>query len=193
MGRSPAAAVRKSIPTDLPFVVRHRLGKRMVPTLPVVGALSIVGLCGGGTVLARAEDVAQALTGVLLAAACLAASVVTPYLLMRAVFGRRPVLAVGHEGLWISTRPARGRAIWLPWGAIARIDRRARLWDRMLVITPYGAQVTKRMGGYSGIDQIMLDAVWSGTFTASMTFCDRTEEQVLLALRHYSAGRCQIS
>jgi hypothetical protein len=104
-----------------------------------------------------------------------------------------PVLAAGPAGLWIKTRPTRGQAIWLPWEGIEQIRRRRWGLDKMVVVKPRDPRVEGSLGAFTAVDSAMLKLFYGSGFTATLNFADRSEDEILAALREFSAGRTPIS
>ncbi|MGC4893207.1 hypothetical protein [Micromonospora sp. DT31] len=100
-----------------------------------------------------------------------------------------PVLALGPAGLWIRTRPTQGEAILLAWEDIARITRRRR-WngEKVLVVTPGDPQLCQRLGILTPVDGRARRSLRHAGLTATLTFADRPEAEILTTLGHHHAA-----
>ena len=183
--------VAKRIPEDQPFVVRPNVAKR----LAVVGAgTAVIGLflfCILG-LAALGEDVDMAgLVGVWLVI------VVFFFLLVGGiawtVSSGGPVLAAGPAGLWIKTRPTRGQAIWLPWEHIALISRRRWGVEKMLVVQPHDPRAGRGLGAFTAFDASLTTAFYGSGFTATLTFGDKKEAEILQAVAYFAANRVTLA
>jgi hypothetical protein len=104
-----------------------------------------------------------------------------------------PVLAVGPTGLWIRTRPTRGQAIWLPWEAIDQIYRRRWALEKMVCVKPRDPRTGGDLGVFTALDSGMQQAVFGTGLTATVNFADRSEQEIMQAITHFSAGRCRVN
>lgn len=100
-----------------------------------------------------------------------------------------PVLAVGPDGLWIKTRPTRGQAVLLPWGAIEQIYTRRWVFDKVVCVKARDPRTGGNLGAFTALDSGMQQLVFGTGFTAPLTFADRPEREIMGAIVHYSAGR----
>lgn len=184
MNQPPPMA--KRIPEDQPFVVKHSMAKRSLTFLPFIAIFLCLGACMAGSTLASVDpDPGLVVVGLLI----VVFGAGFPFGVMWLTFGSAPVLAVGPHGLWIKTRPTRGQAVFLPWEAIAVIERRRWLWEKMVAVTPLDPRATANTGLFTAIDSSVLSAVYGTGMVATMTFADRKEQEILGAIHHFSGGR----
>jgi hypothetical protein len=188
----PRVPVARRIPDNLPFVVRPSAVKRALVMLPfvlvvllVVGCPATLVLTAGGPQHTSGDVVALvALVG------CL--TVVLVGVLALQIFlvtSGGPVLAATPAGLWIKTRPTRGQAVWLPWEGIAEIRRRRWVLEKLLVVQPRDPRLHGSLGAFTAMDSALLKLFYGSGFTATLNFADRSEDEILAALRQLSAGR----
>lgn len=177
----------KRIPEDQPYVVRHSMAKRSLTFIPVILIFGCMGLSlavlGLGS---EPPEPGVAVVGVL--SALLGIGV--PFGVMWLSFGNAPVLAVGPHGMWIKTRPTRGQAVFLPWEAVAVIERRRWLWEKMIAVKPVDPRTVANTGVFTAVDSGLLTAFYGTGMVATLTFASRPEHEILAAIAHYSAGRC---
>ncbi|MEU5549594.1 hypothetical protein ABZ738_07475 [Micromonospora sp. NPDC047793] len=195
-GPHPTPVVKR-IPEDQPFVVRPNLAKRgLVIGGVLLAALGPLACCAGFLVLGSMNSAERGSAGLGLAIAlgCLLLLVALPVGLQLWLIGSGgPVLALSHEGLWIRSRPTRGQAIWLPWEAVAQISRRRWSLEKMLVVKPHNPATMPNLGGYTAFDSAPLNVLYGSGLVATLNFADKPEAEILAAVAHYSAGRCQLT
>jgi hypothetical protein len=181
--------VVKHIPEDQPYVVRPHLGKRLIQFGSLLVFVLLVVACPIGLTASDGGDLAGALAPLgfilLVAFALLGLQI---YLLTSG----GPVLAVNPDGIWVKTRPTRGQAVFLPWGAIERVYRRRWAFDKMLCVKPWDPRSTSGLGAFTAVDSSMQQLFFGTGFTAPLTFGDRPENEVLGAVAHYAAGRVRL-
>jgi hypothetical protein len=160
-------AVRKRIPDEQPFV----LGPSLIGHCLSAG----VGLAASFVVMFLLVGYVPPLSGAPLGpiAALLALGAVASVV---ATMWRGPALAVNPEGVWLRVRR---RSVFLPWSSIEQIYLR-RLWfdDRVCVVR-------------RGTVDVELDR-YTTPFTASLTYGNQPEADVLEAIRKHGAGRTRI-
>lgn len=96
-----------------------------------------------------------------------------------------PLLAADEHGLWVQTgRPFRQSAIWLPWGAIARVHHSG----------PSGPQWRNRRRGHASYVVESHPAVTGlqGPLYCDASAADLPPETVLANLGRLAAGRCHV-
>ncbi|WP_416901092.1 hypothetical protein [Micromonospora echinospora] len=193
----PPAPTAKRIPEDQPFVVRPSVAKRGL----VMGAVALVLLspivCLAGLGLAGSTDpdmranAALVIVGIFV---CLLAAISLPLgIQLWLIASGGPVLALSPAGLWIRTRPTRGQAVWVPWEAVAQIRRRRWSLEKMLVVQLRDPRMLQNLGAYTALDSSMLNAFYGSGLVATLNFADRSEQEIVAAVTHYSAGRCPIA
>ncbi|MEU7995744.1 hypothetical protein AB0B83_10430 [Micromonospora sp. NPDC049060] len=189
--------VTRRIPEDQPFVVRPNVAKRGLLMTGVVLLLILPIACCAGLGMANSSDPqlrSQSVVAILGVVGCLLALVALPLGIQLWLIGSGgPVLALGPAGLWIRTRPTRGQAIWLPWEGVARISRRRWSLEKMLVVTPRDARALQHLGAFTALDSAALSAFYGSGLVATLNFADRSEAEIMAAVAHYSAGRCQLT
>jgi hypothetical protein len=183
--------VVKRIPADQPFVVRPNLAKRLGFVGAMSAALWLFMLCLFGAA-SLGEEVNWAVL------------IFVPIVLAVFVFGwvggivwlvasGGPVLAAGPDGLWIKTRPTRGQAIWLPWTHIGLIDRRRWYFEKMLVVHPRDQAVGDSLGAFTAMDAGRLSRLYGSGLTATLTFADKKEAEILQAVAYFAANRVPLA
>jgi len=185
----PAFPMTRRIPEDQPYVVRPSAIKRGLAYAKIVSVLALV--VSGPGALANISDPGTALLNMLgVVGFVLAISVLPlgPQLWLLSSGG--PVLALSPAGLWIRTRSSRGQAIWLPWEAVAQIGRQRRGMENTLLIQPGDPRTVRQFGAATVIDRSPLSGIYGSCLTAPLNFADRPEEEILAAVRRFSAGRC---
>ncbi|MFB9410668.1 hypothetical protein [Dactylosporangium matsuzakiense] len=194
--QQPATPVTSRIPDNLPFVARPSAIKRLIVTVPIaVVALLLVG-CPLGFVLTAdgPSHTSGDIVALVALLGCLGAAVALGLGLgVFLVASGGPVLALAPSGMWIKTRPTRGQAIWLPWEGIAEIRRRRWALDKMLVVKPRDPRVEGSLGAFTAIDSSVFKLFYGSGFTATLNFADRSEDEILAAVRQFSNGRTQIN
>ncbi|MEU4378943.1 hypothetical protein [Micromonospora echinofusca] len=189
--------VTRRIPEDQPFVVRPNVVKRGLLMMGVVLVLILPIACCAGLGVVNSADPqlrSQSVVGLLAVVGCLLALIAVPLGIQLWLIGSGgPVLALGPAGLWIRTRPTRGQAIWLPWEGVAQISRRRWSLEKMLVVTPRDARVLQNLGAFTALDGAALNAFYGSGLVATLNFADRPEAEIMAAVAHYSAGRCQLT
>ncbi|MEU2661753.1 hypothetical protein ACLQ20_01775 [Micromonospora sp. DT46] len=189
--------VTRRIPEDQPFVVRPNVAKRGLLMMGVVLVLILPIACCAGLGMVNSSDPqlrSQSVVAILGVVGCLLALVALPLGIQLWLIGSGgPVLALGPAGLWIRTRPTRGQAIWLPWEGVARISRRRWSLEKMLVVTPRDARALQHLGAFTALDSAALSAFYGSGLVATLNFADRSEAEIMAAVAHYSAGRCQLT
>ncbi|MFV2116718.1 hypothetical protein ACFHW0_30945 [Micromonospora sp. LOL_025] len=189
--------VTRRIPEDQPFVVRPNVAKRGLLMMGVALVLILPIACCAGLGMVNSADPqlrSQSVVGLLAVVGCLLALVALPLGIQLWLIGSGgPVLALGPAGLWIRTRPTRGQAIWLPWEGVAQISRRRWSLEKMLVVTPRDARALGHLGAFTALDGAALNAFYGSGLVATLNFADRPEAEILAAVAHYSAGRCQLT
>jgi hypothetical protein len=183
--------VVKRIPEDQPFVVRPNRAKRLRFLGLGTGVIALFLLCLFGVVFAG-EDAGP---GVFLALwlGVTAFFFVGVGAIMWFQTSGGPVLAAGPAGLWIKTRPTRGQAIWLPWESIGLIDRRQWYFEKMLVVHPREQGLGDKLGVLTAIDSAIVSARQGSGLTATLTFADRNEAEILQAVAYFAAGRVPLA
>jgi hypothetical protein len=192
----PAVPLTKRIPDNLPFVARPSAFKRLLVMLPVViVVLLVVGCPLGFALTASGPDHTSgdvvALVAMLGCLAVALAAVIGLSVFLMASGG--PVLALAPTGMWIKTRPTRGQAVWLPWEGIERISRRRWGLEKMLVVKARDPRVEGSLGAFTQVDSAMLKLFYGSGFTTTLNFADRSEDEILAAVRQFSNGRTQIT
>ncbi|MFG1776149.1 hypothetical protein ACGFIG_06945 [Micromonospora sp. NPDC049048] len=186
----------RRIPEDQPFVVRPNVAKRGLLMMGVVllFVLPIASCAGLGIVNSADPQMrSQSVLGILGVVGCLLALIALPLGIQLWLIGSGgPVLALGPAGLWIRTRPTRGQAIWLPWEGVAQISRRRWSLEKMLVVKPRDSRVLQNLGAFTALDGAALSAFYGSGLVATLNFADRSEAEIMAAVAHYSAGRCQL-
>ncbi|MDT0533144.1 hypothetical protein RM555_29555 [Micromonospora sp. DSM 115977] len=189
--------VTRRIPEDQPFVVRPNVAKRGLLMTGVALLLILPIACCAGLGMVNSADAqlrSQSVVAILGVVGCLLALVALPLGIQLWLIGSGgPVLALGPTGLWIRTRPTRGQAIWLPWEGVARISRRRWSMEKMLVVTPHDARALQHLGAFTALDSAALSAFYGSGLVATLNFADRSETEIMAAVAHYSAGRCQLT
>ncbi|MEV4665966.1 hypothetical protein AB0J85_28970 [Micromonospora echinofusca] len=189
--------VTRRIPEDQPFVVRPNVAKRGLLMMGVALVLILPIACCAGLGVVNSADPqlrSQSVVGLLAVVGCLLALIALPLGIQLWLIGSGgPVLALGPAGLWIRTRPTRGQAIWLPWEGVAQISRRRWSLEKMLVVTPRDARALRHLGAFTALDGAALNAFYGSGLVATLNFADRPEAEILAAVAHYSAGRCQLT
>ncbi|MFD0576743.1 hypothetical protein [Dactylosporangium darangshiense] len=184
--------IARRIPENLPFVARPSAMKRALILVPVVAAVLVVIGCPAAIVLTAdgPDHTSGDIVALVALLACLTVVLTTVVALqIYLVSSGGPVLAAGPAGLWIKTRPTRGQAIWLPWEGIAEIRRRRWALEKMVVVKPRDPRAEGGLGAFTAIDSSMLKLFYGSGFTATLNFADRSEDEILAALRQFSAGR----
>ncbi|SCL52874.1 hypothetical protein GA0070608_1085 [Micromonospora peucetia] len=194
---SRPAPVARRVPEDQPYVVRPGLAKRGLVSIGIMLVLILpIAFCAGLGMVNSADPEmrSQAVVGILGVVACLLALIGLPLGIQLWLIGSGgPVLALGPAGLWIRTRPTRGQAIWLPWEGVAQISRRRWSLEKMLVVKARDSRVLQRLGVFTAVDSATLNAFYGSGLAATLNFADRPEAEIMSAVAHYSAGRCQIN
>ncbi|MFI7513776.1 hypothetical protein ACIBVK_09815 [Micromonospora echinofusca] len=189
--------VTRRIPEDQPFVVRPNVAKRGLLMMGVALVLILPIACCAGLGVVNSADPqsrSQSVVGLLAVVGCLLALIALPLGIQLWLIGSGgPVLALGPAGLWIRTRPTRGQAIWLPWEGVAQISRRRWSLEKMLVVTPRDARALRHLGAFTALDGAALNAFYGSGLVATLNFADRPEAEIMAAVAHYSAGRCQLT
>ncbi|SCG56776.1 hypothetical protein [Micromonospora inositola] len=186
----PAARRAKRIPEDQPFVARPSLRKRALALGGLTLLIGLVIACPMGLAASSENGGAEILLAVPLIMFFFALVV---GLQLWLVSSGGPVLAVGPAGLWIKTRPTRGQAIWLPWEAIDQIYRRRWGLEKMLCVRARDPRAGGDLGAFTALDAGMQQAFFGTGFTATVNFADRSEQEIMTAVVHYSAGRCRVA
>ncbi|SNY51715.1 hypothetical protein [Paractinoplanes atraurantiacus] len=184
--------VVKRIPDDQPFVVRPHLAKR----LGLAGASSVFiwlfTLCLFGLAGLGEDDVNWgALVAVPVVIGILYFLLVGGIVWLVASGG--PVLAAGPAGLWIKTRPTRGQAVWLPWEHIGLISRRRWFLEKMLVVHPRDPRLNDRLGSFTAVDASQLNLFFGSGLTATLTFADKKEAEILRAVAYFANQRVPLA
>ncbi|XVU26339.1 hypothetical protein ACQPZJ_04595 [Actinoplanes sp. CA-054009] len=184
--------VAKRIPDDQPFVVRPHLAKR----LGFAGASSafiwLFTLCLFGLASLGEDDVQwAALIAVPLAIGAFFFLWVGGIVWLVASGG--PVLAAGPAGLWIKTRPTRGQAVWLPWEHIGLISRRRWFVEKMLVVHPRDPRLNDSLGAFTAVDASSLNLIFGSGLTATLTFADKKEAEILQAVAYFANHRVPLA
>lgn len=193
----PPAPTASRIPEDQPFVVRPSVAKRGL----VMGGLALLLLspiiCFAGLGLSSSADPdirGDVLLGVGAMTLCLLAAVGLPLgIQLWLIASGGPVLALSPAGLWIRTRPTRGQAVWVPWEAVAQIRRRRWSLEKMLVVQLRDPRMLQNLGTYTALDSSLLTAFYGSGLVATLNFADRSEQEIVAAVTHFSAGRCPIA
>jgi hypothetical protein len=175
------------IPEDQPFIVRPSVRKRALAFGAIVLAAA---LAVGGVLLLAPGGPGRLLAGVLVTVGPFA-TVLAGFLWLLSTGG--PVLAIGPAGLWIKTRPTRGQAVWLPWESIGMISRRRGGLEKLLCVAPRDPGAERHPGAFTAFDSAVTRAAFGTGFTATLNFADRSEQEILQAVAHFSAGRVQLA
>ena len=182
----------KRIPTDLPLVVHHNVGKRLLAygLAYLVWCLVLLGLAA----LLAHITAGRSVIAVVVAGGCLIP--VVGFLLgvyLWALASRGPVLAAGPAGMWIKCRSLPVRAVWLPWDAIERVSR-SRWWafEKMIKVWPRDPHIRRHLGPTSTFDATIGWWYFGPPLSAMLSFTDRSESAVMAAIAQYSAGRFPI-
>ncbi|KKK02319.1 hypothetical protein [Micromonospora sp. HK10] len=186
---APTAVTARRIPEDLPFVLRHSVGKRALLFGVLILLIGLMLGCPLGAAVSGGE--ADRLVLLAVPAFMLLFALLLGFQLWMITSGG-PVLAVGPHGLWIKTRPTRGQAIWLPWAAIEHIYPRRWALERMLCVKPRDPRVASGLGAFTALDSGLQQAFYGTGFTATINFADRPEEEIMRAVAGYAAGRCRV-
>ncbi|MEV0329243.1 proline-rich domain-containing protein [Micromonospora echinospora] len=193
----PPAPTAKRIPEDQPFVVRPSVAKRGLLMGGVVLALLSPIVCLAGIGMANSADPdtrANAVLAVVGILVCLLAAVGLPLgIQLWLIASGGPVLALSPAGLWIRTRPTRGQAVWVPWEAVAQIRRRRWSFEKMLVVQLRDPRMLQNLGAYTALDSSMLSAFYGSGLVSTLNFADRSEQEIVAAVTHFSAGRCPLT
>jgi hypothetical protein len=189
---TPPLPLTKRIPTDLPLVVHHNIGKRLLVYGLAYFAWCLVML--GLAALLAFTTVDRGVIAVVVAGACLIP--VVGFLLgvcLWALASRGPVLAAGPAGMWIKCRSLPVRAVWLPWEVIEQVSR-SRWWafEKMIKIRPRDPDIHRHLGPASTFDATIGWWYFGPPLSAMLSFTDRSESAVLAAIAQYSAGRFPI-
>ncbi|SBT47449.1 hypothetical protein GA0070611_3732 [Micromonospora auratinigra] len=185
----PAAVTAKRIPEDLPFVVRPNVRKRALVFGAVILVLGLVLACPMGAIAAADDGSPWVLLVIPMVMLLLALQF--GFMLWLIASGG-PVLAVGPDGLWIRSRPTRGQAVWLPWGAIDHIYPRRWSLEKLVCVKPRDPRLGSGLGTFTAVDSGLQKAFFGTGFTATLNFADRSEEEIMRALAGYAAGRCRV-
>lgn len=180
------------IPADLPLVVHHTVGRRLL-----VYGLAYFAWCLALLGLAALLALASAGRGAI--AVVVAGGCVIPivgFLLgvyLWALASRGPVLAAGPAGMWVKCRSLPGQAVWLPWEAIERVSR-SRWWvfERMIKVQPRDPNIRRRIGRTSMFDATIGWWYFGPPFSVMLSFTDHSESAAIAAIAQYSAGRFPI-
>ncbi|MER7274269.1 hypothetical protein ABT369_07435 [Dactylosporangium sp. NPDC000244] len=193
----PQVPITKRIPDNLPFVARPSVLKRILVLGPIAAVLLLLFACPLGLALTAGNDPnhtsgdAVALVGIVL---CLAVVITAAFgLQIFLVASGGPVLALAPGGLWIKTRPTRGQAVWLPWEGVEQIRRRRWGLEKMLVVKPRDPRVEGSLGAFTQVDSAFLKLFYGSGFTATLNFADRSEDEILAAVRQFSNGRTPVN
>ncbi|MEU4569677.1 hypothetical protein [Micromonospora sp. NPDC023956] len=193
----PPAPTAKRIPEDQPFVVRPSVAKRglIMGAVMLVLLSPIVCLAGFGMAGSADPDVrGNAALGIVGILVCLLAATALPLgIQLWLIASGGPVLALSPAGLWIRTRPTRGQAVWVPWEAVGQIRRRRWSLEKMLVVQLRDPRMLQNLGAYTALDSSMLNAFYGSGLVATLNFADRSEQEIVAAVTHFSAGRCPIT
>ncbi|GIF51961.1 hypothetical protein DFJ67_3776 [Asanoa ferruginea] len=160
-------AVRKRIPAAQSFVLRPSLvGHSLSAGVGLAASLVVLFVLVG--YVPPLSDAPVGLIAALLALGAVASVVATMW--------GGPVLAVNPEGVWLRVRR---KSVFLPWSSIEQIYVR-RLWfdDRVCVVQ-------------RGTVEAEIDR-YTTPFTASLTYGNQPEPDVLEAIRKHGAGRTRI-
>ncbi|MEV4757377.1 hypothetical protein AB0J86_19980 [Micromonospora sp. NPDC049559] len=186
----PQLPVTNRIPEDQPFVARPSVRKRALFLGGLLLFVLLMLACPLGLAASNDGGLIVLLGG--LAFFALLVGLPLGFQLWLVTSGG-PVLAVGPAGLWIKTRPTRGQAIWLPWEAIDQIYRRRWALEKMVCVKPRDPRTGSNLGAFTALDSGMQQVVFGTGLTATVNFADRSEQEIMQAITHFSAGRCRIS
>jgi hypothetical protein len=192
----PQAPVARRIPENLPFVARPSVLKRILVLGPIAVVLLLLIGCPLG--LALTDDGPNHTSGDIVALVGLLGCMAV---VLAAAFGVQiflvtsggPVLAMGPAGLWIKTRPTRGQAVWLPWEGVEQVRRRRWGLEKMLVVKARDPRIAGSLGAFTQLDSAMMKLFYGSGFTATLNFADRSEDEILAAVRQFSAGRTPVN
>jgi hypothetical protein len=192
MVSTPSLPLTERIPTDLPLVVHHNVGKRLLVYGLAYFAWCLV-LLGLAALLAL-TTAGRGVIVVVVAAGCLVP--VVGFLLgvyLWALVSRGPVLAAGPAGMWVKCRSLPVQAVWLSWEAIALVSR-SRWWafEKRIKIRPRDPNILRQLGPTSRFDATIGWWYFGPPLSAMLSFTDRSESAVMAAIARYSAGRFPI-
>ena len=192
MVSTPPLPLTERIPTDLPLVVHHNVGRRLFVYGLAYFAWCLV-LLGLAALLALVTAGRGVIVAVV-AGGCLVP--VVGFLLgvyLWALASRSPVLAAGPAGMWVKCRSLPVRAVWLPWEAIESVSR-SRWWafETMIKIRPRDPDIRRQLGPISRFDATIGWWYFGPPLSAMLSFTDRSESAVMAAIAQYSAGRFPI-
>ena len=182
--------VVKRIPEDQPFVVRPSVKKRLLLFGGLLLFILLLLGCPAGLALSDGGD----------GAAIFVVGIALLLVFFGGVLGLQlylissggPILAAGPAGLWIKTRPTRGQAIWLPWEGIERVYRRRWGLEKMVCVKARDPRAGSNLGAFTAVDSSMQQLFFGSGFTATCTYADKPETEIVGALTHFSAGRCPV-
>ncbi|MEU7867198.1 hypothetical protein [Dactylosporangium sp. NPDC049140] len=195
--RGPQLPITKRIPDNLPFVARPSVLKRVFVLAPIAVVALAVFACPLGLALTADGDPNHtsgdvvALVGIVVCVAVVIAAALGLQIFLMTSGG--PVLALAPNGLWIKTRPTRGQAVWLPWEGVEQIRRRRWGVEKMLVVKPRDPRLEGSLGAFTQIDSALLKLFYGSGFTATLNFADRSEDEILAAVRQFSNGRTPVN
>jgi hypothetical protein len=182
--------VVKRIPEDQPFVVRPSVKKRLLLFGGLLLFILLLLGCPAGLALSDGGGGAVIFTVAMAVVLLLFGGVLGLQLYLSTSGG--PILAVGPAGLWIKTRPTRGQAIWLAWDGIERVYRRRWGLEKMVCVKARDPRAGSNLGAFTALDSSMQQLFFGSGFTATCTFADKPEAEIVGALTHFSAGRCPV-
>ncbi|MEV6932390.1 hypothetical protein AB0M46_48955 [Dactylosporangium sp. NPDC051485] len=169
----PPAATATRIPDNVPFLVRPSVLRRALVFVPLVVALLFVIGCPAALTL-TADGPEHTSGDIVLLVAGMSCLVVTfgtalaLHLIAHTAGG--PILGVSPAGVWVRRVGLRRSVTWLPWEQVAEIHRGRRLLEKVVSVRPRTGE----------------------RHTATLTFADRSEDEILAALREFSGGRAQL-
>src|SRR5689334_16225013 len=165
----PLPALVDRIPDDQPLVLRHRASR----FLAVYGPLSVgvpLALVLAGAVFLMSQDGFEfrhiGWGGLVPSAIIIMGGLAQVGIALGFNLPGGPVLAAGHQGVWIRARKWRGRSVFLPWPAVAHIYTRRWFWDRAVCVQPYDGRAGADAGTWARVDMGVQRALFGSPLTA---------------------------
>lgn len=182
------------IPENAPLVLRPsggRLGLYYGLSILIIAILSGCGLLG-----------LAAITDFNLGIAIIFTVIIAPFMLLTigvlvwrvvATLRSGPTLAADAEGLWIHARKWPIRPQHLRWDEIAWIAVRQHGVDRSVCVMPRAELPAPNQDRRERNQMRRQVRDYGAPYTASLTWGDRPEAEVLASLTQLAAGRCQVA